>query len=135
MRDPLEEERRRLEASPALSLSAGALSLGKAGSGLTVMSEAVLSVLALVTELNREFGSSLVIITDDATVALPSLYRKATEPCPRSVVQLKPIEEPSARIKHWSEANFAADSIVCRAQVFFVLVLVYEKILERGDRV
>lgn len=43
----------------SLSLSFG---LGIAGSGLTVRSEALLSVLALVTELNRE-GSSLVIVS------------------------------------------------------------------------
>lgn len=42
----------------SLSLS---LVLGIAGRGLTVKSEAVLSVLALVTELNRE-DSSLVIV-------------------------------------------------------------------------
>lgn len=71
----MEEERRGLEASP---LSLSALSRGKAGSGLTVMSETVLSVLALY----REFGSLVVIVTD-VTVALPSLSREATEPCPR----------------------------------------------------
>lgn len=58
--------------------------MGRAGSGLTVISEAVLSVLALVAELIRDFGSFLVIVT--VTVALPSLCREATEPCPRSGV-------------------------------------------------
>jgi hypothetical protein len=56
----------------SLSLSLG---LGIAGSGLTVKSEAVLSVLALVTELNRE-DSSLVI------VGLPSWCQEGNRAMP-----------------------------------------------------
>lgn len=56
-----------------------------------MISEAVLSVLALVAELIREFGSFLVIVT--VTVALPSLLREAREPCPHSGVYRDPIEE------------------------------------------
>lgn len=51
LRELLGEERRRDDRSTGLSLSLLSLDLGKAGSGLTVMSEALLSVLALVTEL------------------------------------------------------------------------------------
>lgn len=65
LRGPLEEEEelRRLERSLPLAL-------GTAGSGLTVMSGKLLSLLALVTERNRRGGSSLVI------VALPSRYQR-----------------------------------------------------------
>lgn len=54
-----------------------------------MMSEAVLSVLALVAELIREFGSFLAIVA--VTFAWPSRYREAAEPCPRSAF----IEIPS----------------------------------------
>lgn len=72
-RRPLEVDEEELR-RPDFSL---ALPLDMAGRDLTVMSEALLSLLLLVTELNRE-GSSLVIVT------LPSRYQKAIGPCPRS---------------------------------------------------
>lgn len=106
-REPLDEER--LEASLAcafasalelawslslclaVSLALPSLGLGlggKAGSGLTVISEALVAlvaalaallsvlVLALVTELSREDGSSLVMIS------WPARSQETAEPCP-----------------------------------------------------
>lgn len=74
LRRPLEEEEEELRRPDWLLLF---LPLDMAGSDLTVISEALLSLLALVTEPNRE-GSSLVIVT------LPSRYQKAIWPYPPS---------------------------------------------------